>query len=162
MSITTHLPILKTALMFCAAIATSTATLADDGRLMSRAPLLELYKQECSACHVAYPPQLLPPASWNHLMDTLPRHYGTDASLEPAAVNQLWTWLNVNAGGGKTGNVRPPEDRITRSAWFVREHDEISAATWKRPAIKSASNCMACHSAADKGDFGERNIHIPR
>ena len=162
MSISPRLPMLKTVFLFCAVIAASSGVLADDDRRMSRTPLLELYKQECSACHVAYPPQLLPAASWKHLMDTLPRHFGTDASLEPAAVNQLWTWFNANAGGGKTGNARPPEDRITRSAWFVREHDEISAATWKRPAIKSASNCMACHSAADKGDFSEHNIHIPR
>ena len=54
------------------------------------------------------------------------------------------------------------EDRITRAAWFVRQHDEVPAETWKRASIKSAANCSACHSRADQGDFDEDNVRIPR
>ena len=56
----------------------------------------------------------------------------------------------------------PPEDRISRSAWFRREHREVSAATWALPAVKSAANCGACHTQADQGDFSERHIRLPR
>ena len=56
----------------------------------------------------------------------------------------------------------PPQDRITRAAWFVREHDEVHAATWALPAVKSAANCAACHTRADQGEFRERDIRIPR
>ncbi len=33
---------------------------------------------------------------------------------------------------------RRREDRITRAAWFLREHDEVPPPTWKLPAVKSA------------------------
>ena len=56
----------------------------------------------------------------------------------------------------------PPQDRITRAAWFVREHNEVRAATWALPAVKSAAHCAACHTRADQGEFRERDIRIPR
>lgn len=125
-------------------------------------PLLPAYQQECAACHIAYPPGMLPAASWQRLMGSLQNHYGTDASLDAATVKQLSVWLNTHAGTHKRVSAPPPDDRITRSAWFIREHDEVPAATWKRPAVKSAANCAACHTQADQGDFRERNIRIPR
>ena len=135
---------------------------ADDGRRAAQVPLLPSYKAECAACHVAYPPGMLPASSWQRLVTHLPAHFGTDASLDPAAVKELSTWLSANAANGRTAAESPPEDRITRSAWFTRQHDEVPAATWKRASIKSASNCMACHTGADRGDFNEHNVRIPR
>jgi mono/diheme cytochrome c family protein len=52
--------------------------------------------------------------------------------------------------------------RITRSNWFVHEHDEIPAATFKSPAVRSAANCSACHTGADRGDFDEHSIRMPQ
>lgn len=138
----------------------SQAVLAGDDA--PRVPLLPKYKQECAACHVAYPPGLLPAASWQRLMKGLPQHFGTDASLDAASVQQLSAWLTANAAGGRRAREAPPQDRITRSAWFVREHDDVPASAWKRPAIKSAANCSACHTKADQGDFNERFVRIPR
>ena len=135
---------------------------ADDGESRTRVPLLPKYMQECAACHLAYPPGLLPAASWQRLMDNLPRHFGTDASLEATTARELSTWLGAQAGTGKRAREAPPQDRITRSAWFLRKHDELPAATWKLPTVKSASNCGACHTRADQGDFSERSIRIPR
>lgn len=136
--------------------------MADDNGRTQRVPLSPKYQQECAACHVAYPPGMLPAASWQRIMNNLPRHYGTDASLDPAAVKELSTWLAAYAGTYKRVAEAPPEDRITRSAWFVRKHDEVPAATWKLPAVKSASNCIACHTKANQGDFNEHQVRIPR
>lgn len=150
-------------LRFAALLATlivARAALADGDT--PRVPLLPAYKAECAACHVAYPPALLPAASWERLMNNLPRHFGTDASLDPATVRQLSTWLNANAATARRVREAPPEDRITRSAWFVRQHDEVPAATWKLPAVKSAATCAACHTRADQGDFNEHDVRIPR
>lgn len=148
--------------VFCAGLAALglvQSALADDHR---RVLPLPKYQLECAACHVPYPPGMLPAASWQHLMDNLPRHYGTDASLDPASVKELSTWLAANAGTYKRVREAPPEDRITRSAWFIRKHDEVPAATWKLPAVKSAAQCAACHAQAEQGDFNERNVRIPR
>ena len=80
-------------------------------------PALPLYTQECGSCHVAYPPGLLPAPSWQHLMGGLKQHFGSDASLDAAATASLSAWLQGNAS--RRRGEAPPEDRITRSAWFV-------------------------------------------
>lgn len=139
------------------------AAMADDHAGRPAVPLLPAYQAECGACHVAYPPGLLPAAAWQRVMQNLPQHYGTDASLEPAQVAALSAWLQAHAGTARRmGTAAPPQDRITRSAWFTREHDEVPAAAWQRPAIKSPANCGACHPKADQGDFNEHQVRIPR
>ena len=130
-----------------------------------RGPQLPAYQQECASCHLAYPPGLLPATSWQRLMGNLPKHFGTDASVDTATLQALSAYLAHNAATFKKvarDPGAPPEDRITRSAWFVREHDEVPAATFKRKAIGSAANCAACHSGAAQGSFSEREIRIPQ
>ncbi|OYY63269.1 MAG: cytochrome C [Burkholderiales bacterium 28-67-8] len=133
-----------------------------EGRRIAAVSPLPQYQQECAACHIAYPPGLLPAASWQRVMNNLSHHYGTDASVDAATLKELSAWLASHAGTGKRAGVAPPDDRITRSAWFVRQHDEVPAAAWKRESVKSASNCAACHAQADQGDFDEDRVRIPR
>jgi hypothetical protein len=148
-------------LLAAASIGSASVALADEGH-RARVPLLPAYQQECASCHVAYPPGMLPAASWQRLMNNLPHHFGTDASLDAATVQQLSAWLTANAGSDRRVRDAPPQDRITRSAWFVRKHDEVPPAVWKRAAVKSPSNCAACHTRADQGDFDEDYVRIPR
>ena len=133
----------------------------DDRRAAPRAAAAEV-PAGVRACHVAYPPGMLPAASWQRMITNLPRHFGTDASLDAASAKELSAWLAANAGTCKRVREAPPEDRITRSAWFARKHDEVPAATWKLPTVKSPANCSACHAQADQGDFNEHNVRIPR
>jgi hypothetical protein len=135
---------------------------AGDGGNALRTPLLPKYQQECAACHLAYPPGLLPAASWRRILNDLPHHYGTDASLDAATLKELDAWLAAHAGSDKRVVEPPPEDRITRSAWFVRKHHDVAAATWRLPAVNSAANCTACHLQAQQGDFNEHKVRIPR
>ena len=136
------------------------AAQADGGRMMPR-DVPKAYIAECAACHTAYSPGLLPARSWQRIMSGLDKHYGTDASLDEATVRQLSTWLVANAGTYKRVNEEPPQDRLTRSAWFERKHDDIPPSVWKHAAIKSAANCGACHTGADRGDFDDDNIRLP-
>lgn len=141
------------------------AVRADEGRASRSVPALPSYRAECASCHVAYAPSLLPAASWQRLMSGLSRHFGTDASLDARTAAEIGGWLQAHAGRDR--RARQPdaavaEDRITRSAWFVREHREVSAAVWSRPAIARSSNCAACHPRADQGVFDEHDIRIPR
>jgi mono/diheme cytochrome c family protein len=136
--------------------------LAGDGKHEARVPLLPLYQQECAACHVAYPPRLLPGPSWQRLMSGLPKHFGSDASLDAAATTQIANWLAANAGTSRRAAEEPPQDRITRSAWFEHEHGDIAAITWNSPRVKGRANCAACHTRANEGVFNEHEIRIPR
>jgi len=133
---------------------------ADSGRLMpANAPAA--FTRECAACHLAYPPGLLPARSWQRLMGGLDAHYGSDASLDAATVQQISGWLQAHAGTYKRVNEAPPQDRITRAAWFERKHRQIDPAVWKLASVKSAANCAACHTTAERGDFDDDRLKYP-
>lgn len=139
----------------------TTAALADSGNLNPR-QMLPSYQQECAACHLAYPPGLLPARSWDRIMNGLDKHYGTDASLDAATVQQIGQWLQANAGTYKRVSAEPPQDRITESAWFLRKHRKLDAPVWQHTSVKSAANCAACHTRAEQGSFDERELQFPR
>ena len=141
------------------AAAALTPALAD-GNLQPR-QALPIYKQECAACHMAYPPGLLPARSWARIMTGLDKHYGSDASLDAQAVAQISRWLQTEAGTYKRVADAPPEDRITRSAWFVSKHRKLDPQVWKHASVKSAANCATCHTGADKGDFDDDGVSLP-
>lgn len=119
------------------------------------------WKAECGACHVAYPAQLLPATSWQRLMKGLDKHFGTDASVDAATAAEIGAFLEKYAGS-KRGIAGETTLRVSETAWFQREHRKVDAATWKNPKVKSASNCAACHTAAEAGDYRERGIRIPQ
>jgi hypothetical protein len=123
--------------------------------------VLPAYTAECASCHLAYPPGLLPAASWRRIMSGLDHHYGTDASLDAATVQRIGEWLQVHAGTYKRVREQPSEDRITRSEWFVRKHREIAASVWTLASVRSPANCAACHGGAEQGRFGERELRVP-
>lgn len=134
--------------------------LADGGRGLPT-PVPPAYLQECASCHVAYPPGMLPARSWQRLMAGLDRHYGTDASLDAATTAQLAAWLQAHAGTTKRVAEEPPQDRLTRSAWFERKHRQVEPAVWRLPSVKSAANCAACHTGADRGRFDDDELRQP-
>ncbi len=121
------------------------------------------WQEECGSCHLAYPPRFLSAPSWQRVMAGLNDHFKTDASLEPAVAKDITAWLIANARRPKAGKTEPvpPPLRITEARWFRSEHDEISAARYRSPAVGSAANCGACHTTADKGNFSESNIRMP-
>lgn len=119
------------------------------------------WKAECGSCHVAYPPNLLPASSWRQIMAGLRQHFGADASVDAASAAEIGAFLERNAGGGKRGG-ESGSLRITETRWFVRKHDEVAPSTWKSPRVKTAANCSACHSGAERGDFDEDAVRIPR
>ncbi len=119
------------------------------------------WKTECGACHVAFPPRLLPAESWKAMMSGLDKHFGTDASLDAATTKEIGTFLE-HYSGGKANTAGKPVLRITETRWFMREHGEVSSATWKNPKVKSPANCAACHLGAERGDYSEHRIRIPK
>jgi len=104
---------------------------------------------------------LLPASSWRALMAGLDKHFGTDASLDPQTAATITTFLEQNAGRKRSYSAAPAL-RISETRWFVHEHDEVPGTVWKSPKVKSPSNCAACHSNAEQGDFSEHNVHIPK
>lgn len=136
-----------------------------DGENRSHNPMMAnqvntKWQQECSGCHLAFPPGLLPAASWRKIMSGLSQHFGADASLAPQDVSEITDFLVKNQANRWSSNAAP--QRITEARWFIGKHREVSPAVWGRASIKSASNCMACHHEADKGIFDEHKVKIPK
>ena len=159
----THLKWIAAALLCISTLPFAALATGDDDDnegSMRRVPMPAVYVEECGGCHVPYPPSGLPAASWNALMGGLDRHFGSDASLAPEAAGPIRRWLQANAGRGTANRAEPLS--MTRTAWFLHQHDEIPAATWRSPAVKSATNCGACHGGAERGEFSEHDVRIPR
>ena len=64
------------------ALLLATSVWADGNENLAPAVSNPKWKNECSACHMAYPPALLPERSWRKMMLGLERHFGQDASLD--------------------------------------------------------------------------------
>ena len=119
------------------------------------------YEVECASCHMAYPPSLLGQKNWQSIMSGLDKHFGSDASLDLKNQTEITQWLVKHASTRKKYSVFAPENRITKSSWFIDEHDKVKADVWKRDGIKSPANCLACHTDGANGGFKEKNIRIP-
>jgi nitrate/TMAO reductase-like tetraheme cytochrome c subunit len=137
----------------------SSASFAAKMAIPSDAPAS--YEAECASCHMAYPPALLSQQSWKNVMSGLSKHFGTDASLDSKTQTELTDWLIKNAATRQKYSETAPENRITKTSWFIRKHDEVKTEVWKRAGIKSPANCSACHIDAASGVFSEKNIKIP-
>ncbi|HET9594692.1 MAG TPA: diheme cytochrome c [Anaeromyxobacteraceae bacterium] len=134
-------------------------------------PTHALYAQECGACHLPFPPGLLPADSHRRIMAALDRHFGQNAELDPPVRDQIERYLVDGAAEtgsfSKSHKVMASLDgtvpaRITDVPWFQRKHRRIDDRMVSREAIRSRSNCAACHPGADRWDFDDDAVRIPR
>jgi hypothetical protein len=153
-----------TASLTVLAIASSLALLATQAQGDARLPALDHgpWQQECGSCHVPYPPHLLSAASWRAVMAGLDQHFGVDASLDPAAREDIQRFLEQHASRRETSEGGKPLLQITATRWFRSEHsEELPANVWKRPEVKTPADCAACHTGAAHGDYSERTLRVP-
>lgn len=143
-------------------LALVSSAFADDDERAVTTTSNATWQAECSACHIAYPPRLLPRESWRAMMSNLKDHFGSDASLAAPATQEIATFLEENAGRKRQSASGKPIMRISETRWFQHEHDEVSSAVWKSPKVKSPANCAACHTQAERGNYSERYITIPK
>jgi len=116
---------------------------------------------ECGSCHLAFPPSMLPAASWTRMVYGQRDKFGDDASLDADTTAAITRYLVANAGdaGGYRRDILrglprgAAPQRITELPKWVHEHDEVSAAEWRAKDVGSKVNCPACHVDADKGYF---------
>lgn len=132
----------------------------------------EKWKTECSSCHMLYQPGLLPERSWVKMMGDLENHFGENASLDTISQKEITNFLVVNSSDRsnnrrgqkilKTIDKNEAPLRISETKYFIRKHREIAANVYKRKSIGSPANCVACHSGAERGDYSEENVRIPK
>lgn len=139
-----------------------------------RAVNSKAYQDECSSCHYAYPPGLLPEASWRKLLapEALSKHFGENIEMKESVRTELLDYAVKNAAEhdsakrsqkilssiGKT----PAPERITEVAYIRRKHQEIPEKLVKgNPKVMALSQCDACHTAAKTGNLDDDTVLIP-
>lgn len=125
------------------------------------------YVDECGDCHMAYPPQLLPAASWQQIMQGLDDHFGENAEVDATTRTALEDYLVRTSRSGSYKKLfrnlgsRTPL-RITELPYFIHEHDEIPSRYIRaNDQVNSLSQCNACHQDAERGRFDEDDVIIP-
>lgn len=130
--------------------------------------------EECSDCHMAYHPSLLPARDWELITTTLEDHFGEDASLDTETTAEIRNWLMANAA--ETADTRPAHvfklapqangqaGSITDTPFWLHRHEELleNKKIFDRKGIRSKSNCVACHKDAESGLFSPFKINIPK
>ncbi len=130
------------------------------------------YQSECAACHFAYQPSFLPERSWLKIMTTLDDHFGENAELDSETQTLITRYLQDNAADQSSSrfsrsvlrSIRHVDTplRISETPFFTHKHREIpSRMVTGNPKVRSFSNCLSCHSMAEKGRFDEDEVRIP-
>lgn len=128
------------------------------------------WETECSSCHMAFHPSLLPAKSWAAIMAGLSEHFGEDASLGAAANKEITDYLvNHSAetwdsmAANRLRNVDPARPlEITSTRFWLRMHNDIAPAVFSSKAVGAKQNCSACHQDAASGMFAPQAILIPQ
>ena len=130
-----------------------------------------LYETKCASCHFLYLPGLLPARSWRLLIGGLEDHFGQELALDEGIQKELRAYLVANAaettGARRSGRIldslgEATPLRITETPYIKQKHQRIKAIVYRREAIRSLSNCIACHTTAAEGNFMKANVVIPK
>ncbi len=140
----------------------------------SNVPMItnKAYQTECSACHFAYQPGFLPERSWLKIMTTLEDHFGENAELDNETQAVITRYLQESAADQSPSrfsrsvlrSIRSVDTplRISQTGFFKRKHHEIpNRMVVGNAKVRSFSNCLSCHSMAEKGSFDEDAVRIP-
>ena len=172
-------PIVITSVIMAAGILTIPVVFSDDDRqeyyqrsVGVASVSSPAYKEDCSSCHMAYPPGLLPARSWRKLMAGLENHFGDNAELDPDTFKSISDFLVSNSADDSNYRrsrkiMRSLSDkdapiRISETPYIIDEHDEIPDKLIKyNKKVKSLSSCSSCHNKAEQGLFSEHGVKIP-
>ena len=118
-------------------------------------PYPSYYGEECGSCHVPYPAQLMTQAGWVTQIKGLKNHFGSDASVDAPASQTILAYLVNNAAWKSKFAPTDPAARLTKTAWFVKEHGKTP------PKGKGFSDCAQCHAQALQGEYDEHKLTVP-
>lgn len=134
----------------------------------------QAYQRECSECHMAYQPGLLPARSWDVLLtaEALRQHFGVSAEMDAAVLRELRDYALAN-GADKSYFKRarkiavatasgPAPLRISQLPLMQRTHADIPAQRIAgNPQVKSLAQCDTCHTQAAQGVYDKDTVAIP-
>lgn len=127
---------------------TATSALAETFPVIKNETVL----RECGDCHMAFPPETLPRARWESIINNLENHFGENAALPPNLVTEILDFHVQRASD--VSNVRAAMKwrasgnfaRIIDAPRFLKKHGSCQPGVWTHEKVRSKSNCLACHT----------------
>lgn len=109
----------------------------------------ELYLQNCSGCHIALPPAVLPIETWQQVLQDS-QHYGAQLQLlvDPQRL-LVWNYLLAFSRSQEKDEDIPY--RVDNSRYFKALHPKV-----KIPRPMQISSCTSCHPGA--ADYNFRSL----
>lgn len=116
---------------------------------------------QCGACHMIFPAQMLPQRSWIKILSELDHHFGESASLPDRDAAAIRDYLISHAADAPNATARErhynsgllPDStpiRITDTPWWNQMHADFDISGVSRSTIKSMANCLGCHTQGVK------------
>jgi hypothetical protein len=106
----------------------------------------ELYIENCSKCHIALPPQVLPSQTWKNLLEDS-QHYGVQ--IKPLVnPGKILVWRYILAFSRPQREDEDTPYRVDKSRLFKALHPKVEL-----PRPVQISGCVSCHPGADKYNF---------
>lgn len=107
----------------------------------------ELYLNNCSSCHIALPPAVLPTESWRQILLQPDKHYGQKLpKMNPLDIRIMWSYIRDYSRPLKEGEEKP--ERVSQSRYFYALHPKVEL-----PEVVRLSNCGSCHTGISKFDY---------
>lgn len=106
----------------------------------------QLYLENCSSCHIAISPAVLPTQTWKQiLLDS--QHYGVQLKplVDPPRV-LVWNYLQNFSRSLAKGEETPYH--VADSRYFKALHPNV-----KLPRPVKISSCVSCHPGANNYNF---------
>ncbi|MEB3279918.1 MAG: cytochrome C [Lyngbya sp.] len=107
----------------------------------------QLYLENCSGCHIALPPEVLPSQTWRQILQDT-QHYGRQLQplIDPPRL-LIWNYLQTFSRPLNLQEEQLPF-RVERSRFFKAIHPRVE---FSQPI--SVNNCLNCHPGAAEYNF---------
>lgn len=106
----------------------------------------ELYLENCSSCHIAVPPAVLPTQTWQRLLQD-PQHYGVQ--LKPLVdPPRLIVWNYLRTFSRPVAKDEKIPYRVNESRYFKALHPKVEL-----PRPVRIGSCVSCHPSAAEYNF---------
>ncbi len=106
----------------------------------------QLYRENCSTCHLALPPAVLPIQTWKNIIQDS-QHYG--AQIKPLVdPERILVWRYLSTFSRPLLKEESTPYRVDRSRYFKALHPQVEL---KRPV--KINSCVTCHPSAEEFNF---------
>jgi hypothetical protein len=107
----------------------------------------DLYLENCSGCHIAIPPEVMPTETWKQLLEKPQDHYGQSLT-NLIRITQLLIWDYLNAYSRPLATREPVPLLVEQSRYFKALHPRVK---FSEPV--TADTCVKCHPGVAQFDY---------